>query len=151
MDEIKPDAAGEGAQHQPALVERAASDADLAALEVLDAANGGIAGDHDGAERGCVGRELQAAAKGALARNKHDIGEDHIRGAADQRDLARLGRGQFRHDQVKAGFFREAMGLDDVELPRERAGFLRRDAQALRRAQRAGLRQGDEHRHSQPA
>ena len=151
MDEIEPRATRERPQHQPAFVERPAGDADLATLEVLEPVDGRIGGNHDGAQRGCVGRELQTAAKGALARNEHDVGQNHVRGAAHERDLAGLGRREFRHDKVKARLFGQAVRLDDIQFPRERAGLLRGDAQPLRRARLADLCQGDEHRHSQPA
>ena len=86
---------------------------------------------HHGAERARIGIEGEGVAERALARHPQPVRQDDIGGAAFQRDLAGLGAGQFGGLEIETGLLIEAVGFDDLKLPRQRAGFLHRDPDAI--------------------
>src|SRR5712692_1410169 len=107
-------------QQEPALVERAARNGELLALEIGDVSDGRLPRHHDGAERARRRMEDQAVAERALPRHPQPVREHEIGRAALERDLAGLGRGELDGLDLEIEPAIEAMRLDDVELPRQR-------------------------------
>ncbi len=131
--EVEPALLRKGAQQQPALVERAAGDAERLAAEVGERLRRRIGRSHDRPERRRIGPESKIGAKAAFARDPEPVAQDDVDRAAHQGDLARLGRGEFGDGEVEAGFGVEPRPFDDGELPGERAGLLDAKAQLFRR------------------
>ncbi len=120
-------------QQQPALVQGAARDGELAPLEVSDVFDGRLRRHHHGAERAGRRIEHQAVAERALARDPQPVRQHQVGGAALERDLAGLGRRQLDRIDLQVELAVEPMRADDVEFPGERASALHRHADALRR------------------
>ncbi len=141
--EVETGAARKRLQQQPALVERAAGNGELSALEIGDVADRRLRWHHHGAERAGRGVEYQAIAQGTLARNPEPVRKHEIDRAAFERDLAGFGRGEFERFDREARLAVEAVRLDDIHFPRQRAGPLHREANAL-----GGVCAGTEERHN---
>ena len=124
-------------QQQPTLVERPAGDADLLADEVGDASDVRIRRRHHRAERARIRIEDEVVAQRTLAPDPQPVGDDQVGRSAFERDLAGLGAGKLGRLDREIMLPVEASGADDVELPGERSGLLRGDAQVLGRT---GLR-----------
>ena len=77
------------------------------------------------------GIEHEIVAERALARDPQPVRQHHVGRAALERDLAGFGRGELERLDLQVGFAVEAMRLDDVELPRQRAGALHREPDAI--------------------
>ena len=113
--EIDPRASRQPLQQQPALVERAAGDGELAALEIGDLVDRRPRRRHHGAERARRRIEDEVVAERAFARDPQPVRQHHVGRAALERDLAGLGRGELERLDPQIGFAVEAVRLDDVE------------------------------------
>ena len=112
---IDPRASRQPLQQQPALVERAAGDGELAALEIGDLVDRRPRRRHHGAERARRRIEDEVVAERAFARDPQPVRQHHVGRAALERDLAGLGRGELERLDPQIGFAVEAVRLDDVE------------------------------------
>jgi hypothetical protein len=73
----------------------------------------------------------EAVTQRALARDPEPIGKHNIGRAALERDLAGFGRCKLHGLDREVELAIDAMGFDDIDLPRERAGFLHREPNAV--------------------
>ena len=117
-----------GLEHQPALVERPARDADLLAGEVLHAFDRCVFGHHR-AHAGGIGIERQLRAFGAFPRDPQPVRDDDVGAAALNGDLAGFGRGELRDVELEPGLLVETEGAHDRHLPAGGAGLLQREPQ----------------------
>ena len=101
---------------------------------------------HHRAERARIRIEDEIVAQRTLAPDPQPVGDDQVGRAAFERDLAGLGAGKLGRLDREIMLPVEAGGADDVELPGERSGLLRGDAQALGRT---GLRRREHRRRDQ--
>ena len=104
---------------------------------------------HDGAERARRRIEYEAVAERALTRDPQPVRQHHVGGAALERDLAGFGRGKLDGVDLQTGFAVEPVRPDDIEFPRQRAGALHGEPDAVGGACRACGQQpgsdGDKH------
>ena len=108
---------GEAPDQEPALVDRAARDPDLLALEVGEARDVGTRRHHHGPDRARVGDEGQHLAVGALARHPEIVVDDRVDRSALERHVGRLAAAEALDLQVEIVLGVELVVLDDVELP----------------------------------
>ena len=129
--------------HQPALVERPAGDAERAAGEIGERVNGRVLRRHDRAERGRIRREHEPVAERALARHPQPVGDDQVGLPALQRDLAGFGGGELCRLNVEVFRLVEAERLHRRDLPGDRAGLLHGQADRVRRLGASRREEGD--------
>ena len=123
-------------QQQPALVDRAAADAELAALQIGERLDRRGRGHHHRAERAGIGIEGELGAERALARHPEPVRHHDVGIAGAQRDLAGLGACKLGDLERQVGLLVEPGGADRRELPGEGSGLLHRKADGLRAAWR---------------
>ena len=121
------------AQQKPALVERAPGYAELPAFEIGDALDRRLGWHHHGPERAQIRVVDEPVAQRPLARHPGPIRHDDVGRAGAQRNLAGLGTCELDRLDIQLGLLVEAVRLDDVELPGQRPGFLRHQANAIGR------------------
>ena len=112
---------GIGLEHQPALVERAARDAQLLAIEVQQGVDRAVGLHHHRADIARVGDEGQRHTVAALTRDEQPVLDDRIDRPAHQRHVRRVVAPERHHLEGEPFLGVEAVGLDDVELPVDRA------------------------------
>ena len=103
---------------------------ELSALEIGDRPDRRIRRRHHGAERARIGIEDQVVAERPLARNPQPVRDDEIGGAAFSAILPASVLASSGVSMSRSAFLSRPW-LDDVELPGERAGLLRNDANAI--------------------
>src|SRR5207237_151869 len=90
-----------------------------------------IAIRHDWAGGAGIGIEQPFGAERARACDPKPIDDGKIDRAAVERKLACIGRSRFADLQIEPGILGKAVTADHVQLPGERSGALRTDAQGL--------------------
>ena len=132
-------------QQQPALVDRAARDAELAPRQVGRRDDTGVGPDHDRAGSGRVRVKHVVGAVPASPRDPDEIGHDHVHRARLQRDRGRVFRPEAGHLELETVLAIEPVLANDVEFPVDRAELEYADPQ--RRRGRSGVpAAGEKHR-----
>jgi hypothetical protein len=86
---------------------------------------------HHRAQRARIGREQELVAERSLARRPKPVLNDHVGGAALERDFSCVGRSKLSRLDVKIRGLVEPARLDHPDFPGRRSGLLDRDAQAV--------------------
>lgn len=145
---------GEALEEQPALVDRPAGDPYFFAFQIFQAGDVGIWGHHERADRARIGDEGQHLAGGALARDPEKVVDDRVDRLALERHVGRLTAAEALHLELEAALLVEAVMLDHVEFPIDRAELEHAQpdrAQILGRGRKAPDRHQQPEAHCRPA
>ncbi len=117
-----------GAKDQPALVDGAAGDADLLALQVGKAFRRAVRRHHQAADRTRIGNEDEVAAGGPLPRHPKPVGDNDVHLASGKRNLGGRSAGNIQHLHGKAVRRVETVVTDRIDFPVHGARKLERGA-----------------------